>query len=54
MKWEWKGRPLAHPLTILRRLAALPFLRISQCLVFIAAMAGWGIDHAKDEWRNMS
>lgn len=54
MKWEWKGRRLAPPLTILRRLLALPLLRLAQCAVFLATWLGWGFDVAKDEWDAMS
>lgn len=52
MKWEWKGLRLAHPVTIARRLAALPVLRLAQMVVFVAIWFGWGLDHAIDAWEN--
>jgi len=53
MKWEWNGRRLAPPLTITRRLLALPVLRVAQCLVFVATLAGWGWGEAVRVWQDM-
>lgn len=53
MKWEWKGRRLAPPHIIARRLLALPVLWLAQCLVFVATLAGWGWDDAVQSWRDM-
>ncbi len=50
MKWQYKGQRLAPPITIIRRLIALPILRLAQCLVFASIWFGWGIDDAKDFW----
>jgi hypothetical protein len=53
MKWEWKGKLLAPLNTIIRRMLALPVLRVAQCVVFAATLAGWGWDDAVRTWRNM-
>lgn len=53
MKWEWKGRRLADPLTIARRLVAWPFLMAGRCMVFAAMLIGWGWDSAAQIWRDM-
>ena len=53
MKWEWKGKRLAPLHTIARRLLALPVLRVAQCLVFAATLAGWGWDEAMRTWQGM-
>jgi len=50
MKWEYKGRALARPDIIVRRLVALPLLRFSQVLVCLFLFLGWGIDVAKRQW----
>ena len=49
-KWEWNGRPLAPPSTILRRLLAFPILRSAQAVAFIAILIGWGLYDAKHYW----
>ena len=51
MKWGWNGRRLADPLTMVRRLLALPVLRVAQGLVFVATLLGWGWDDAMRTWR---
>lgn len=53
MKWEWEGRRLADPLTIARRLLALPVFMAGKCLAFIGALIGWGWDSAMQVWRGM-
>lgn len=53
MKWEWKGRRLAPPWMIARRLLALPLLRAAQILVFVFTFLGWGCSEAKSAWNNM-
>ena len=52
MKWEWKGRRLADPLTIARRMLALPVFT-GKRLDFIGALIGWGWDSAMQVWRGM-
>lgn len=48
--WTLRGQKLAYPLTILRRLLALPLLLAGRALVFLACWLGWGMDDAVDAW----
>lgn len=48
--WRWRGKDLAHPLTILRRLVALPLLLAGKVAVFVSILLGWGLDEAVDAW----
>lgn len=38
--------------TILRRLIFWPFLLAGMCLTFVAVLGGFGLDEAKETWRN--
>lgn len=51
MKWQYKGMPLAHPVTILRRLLAYPLMMVARCLLFVAILAGWGMFDAVRVWK---
>lgn len=53
-RWEYDGNKLAHPLTIIRRSIAMPFVFVFRSLLFIAVLAGWGMSEAKDTWNNIS
>lgn len=50
MKWQYKGRPLANPLIILRRLVAFPFRIVLIVLLCVVTGVGWGSDKAQDCW----
>lgn len=50
MKWEWKGRKLAHPLTIIRRLIFLVPLWMGELLVYASLFLGWGVSDAQRFW----
>ena len=52
MKWEWRGRPLAHPLVILRRLLGLAILTPGLWIAFLGILVGYGLWDAKDFWRD--
>ena len=52
MKWEYDGRKLAPPLTMIRRLTSYPFVMLSRCLLFLSFLAGWGLETAKAAWRD--
>jgi hypothetical protein len=50
-RWTWNGHELAHPVTIARRLIAMPFIVLLRVLLFGAIWLGWGIEDAVDNWR---
>lgn len=52
MKWEWKGEPLAPPLTIARRLSSLPLIALGHALTFLGLIAGYGSKDARYWWRH--
>ena len=52
MKWEYKGRKLARPDQIIRRLAAWPLMQAAEALLFVAVLIGWGWDDAAQAWRD--
>ncbi len=52
MKWEWKGQPLAPPLTITRRLLALPLIASGHAITFLGLAVGYGFEDACLWWRH--
>ena len=50
---KYKGRELAHPVTIIRRLAVLPVLHILRILFCAVMVLGWGYDDAEQAWKDM-
>jgi len=48
--WTWRGRDLANPLTIIRRLIFWPFYILSRTLLTIVVLAAWGWDDAVRIW----
>lgn len=51
--WTWRGRQLASPVAIARRVLALPLLWAGKALMFTGAALGWGLDDAKRAWEDM-
>jgi hypothetical protein len=49
--WSWRGRELANPVVILRRLIALPLIHLSRVLLSASVFIGWGWGAAVSEWR---
>ena len=41
---------MANPLSIIRRLIALPFWFSAKCALCLIALLGWGIDAAQETW----
>jgi hypothetical protein len=52
-KWEFDGRKLADPITLVRRLIALPFLWPARIVYFVVVLVGWGWHDAVDAWERM-
>jgi hypothetical protein len=50
MKWEYKGRKLNAPHTILIRLLLWPLLQLLRCCIFAVIIMGWGWYDAKRIW----
>lgn len=53
-RWQWKGRRLAAPHVILRRLAAWPVFQAGRLLMCAGAALGWGPGVAWDTWKQTS
>lgn len=52
MKWAWKGRELAPPWVILRRLFGLMILTPGLWMTFLGTLVGWGLSDAKYFWEH--
>ena len=52
--WTYDGRPLNHPLTILRRLVMTPFLYVAGAFMYLSIMLAYGKDSADDAWTEIS
>lgn len=50
--WQYKGRQLRPPLTIIRRLCAEALIFIAHGIIFLANWIGYGLVIAKNEWHN--
>lgn len=50
---KYKGRELAHPVVIVRRLLCLVVVFPLMCVLWLVILLGYGIDSANDCWDNL-
>lgn len=50
-RWSVGGRPLAHPVTLVRRFGVWPLMMAALLLTTALVAIGFGRDEAADFWR---
>ena len=57
MNIHWPAKPgsmMAPWYTIARRLLAVPFLYFGACIVFVSMLVGWGLESARNAWKEIT
>lgn len=50
-RWSIGGRPLARPVTLVRRFGVWPLMMVALLLTTVLVAIGFGRDEAADFWR---